>query len=869
MALPTPPRITNPIPNNPFYSPYSWVVDSFQGPLIVGSGLDVDPDDGTMSATPVTFAGVSNLFAGASISVNQPQGDVTVINTGVTSVLAGPNISVSANTGSVVIDTVIPPSVNTVLGTAPITITGTVTTPVVNVSQGSTAAAGVLQLYNNVDSTSNTLALTAAQGKYLQDQISALTLSGSNLVLAGTLDGSTGLVLTVTYSGTAQGFTVGAPLPLPAAANSRYFLILSSAGTFTPPGGAPITGTVGDWVISDGISWNFLDVGYDGTPATVINAGIVRLSTDAETQVGTSTTTAVTPASLQSKVSDSVSLASSSSIGSSLAVKTVYDLAAAAIPSACMTAKGVVLATETPGQAFSVVPVQDGYFLESDSTALGGVKWSPTGTVGTISTGTGLTGGPITGTGTIDLTDTGVIPGADWRSPNIVNNIDAQGRFTFIANGPGAVLEQDFWRGQGSLIAGGPFGYDSLAVGSNSQILSIDTTQPLKLKWITDCRGSVSSVATSTGLTGGPITTSGSVSLSDTAVVPGSYTAANITVDQKGRITSAQNGSVGVTAIYTGPDFVGGPVTSAGTIDLSTTGVTPGTYTNATITVDSKGRVSNVSSGTGTGAIPCSDLTAVGDLITASAPATPTALPVGNDSTILTANSLCALGIEWAVPAAVGGAPGVWHLSNDRMFCNNQGGNRFCSGVMVKSERYALNCSTFYRNPNFAPRANTSTSYPQDPSLCSAWYRQVNDKVWEVHWWVCFNEPSTSDRDQYWCDGDGAFAFMLPSEVPNIQLNTVGLPLVVPSPACSPGLIGTSCPGIRSTPSYPAPGGFAYRGVASDSWTQSPAPIPMTSRAFRFQVTDSSGLRKYIGCEWYEPANRCAIWSLYAQFQTV
>jgi hypothetical protein len=865
MALPTPPRITNPIPNNPFYSPYSWVVDSFQGPLIVGSGLDVDPDDGTMSATPVTFAGVSNLFAGASISVNQPQGDVTVINTGVTSVLAGPNISVSANTGSVVIDAIIPPSVNTVLGTAPITITGTVTTPVVNVSQGSTAAAGVLQLYNNVDSTSNTLALTAAQGKYLQDQISALTLSGSNLVLAGTLDGSTGLVLTVTYSGTAQGFTVGAPLPLPAAANSRYFLILSSAGTFTPPGGAPIAGTVGDWVISDGISWNFLDVGYDGTPATVINAGIVRLSTDAETQVGTSTTTAVTPASLQSKVSDSVSLASSSSIGSSLAVKTVYDLAAAAIPSACMTAKGVVLATEVPGQAFSVVPVQDGYFLESDSTALGGVKWSPTGTVGTISTGTGLTGGPITGTGTIDLTDTGVIPGAGWRSPDIVNNIDAQGRFTFIANGPAAILEQDFWRGQGSLIAGGPFGYDSLAVGSNSQILSIDTTQPLKLKWITDCRGSVSSVATSTGLTGGPITTSGSIALSDTAVVPGSYTAANITVDQKGRITSAQDGSVGVTAIYTGPDLVGGPVTSAGTIDLSTTGVTPGTYTNATITVDSKGRVSNVSSGTGTGAIPCSDLTAVGDLITASAPATPTALPVGNDSTILTANSLCALGIEWANPAAVGGAPGVWHLSNDRMF-----GYLRNSGQLVTSDWCATN-RTDWSPPNFSPSAGSGTAYPQDPSLCSAWYRQVNDQVWEVHWWVCFNEPSTSDRNEYWSRGCGSYVFNLPSEVPGC-LYKAGVANPLPTPAGFSGWFSSGNYGdipYGPMPSVPSPGGFAYRGATSDTWTQSPTPVPFHCRSIRFGVEDDGGIQKFMGCNWYEPANRCAIWSLYAQFQTV
>ena len=273
MALPVPPTVDNPIPNNPFYSLPAYITKGAYYPITVGAGLSVDPVTAVITSTGGGGGAVTSLIAGPGINVSSATGNVTVTNTGVTNILAGTGISISGGTGSVTINSL---------------TTGTV----IAINTGAGLTGGPI-------TTSGTIALTTTgvtPGTYTNATINVDGYGRISLASSGTSVSSVSGALPITVSA----------------------------------GANPVIGI---------------------NPASTTSCGAVLLS-------------------------DSINSTSSATAATSLALKTAYDIAIAAIPKSCITGKGALITGTAASTPVALSVGTNGQVLTACSACVGGLYWA-------------------------------------------------------------------------------------------------------------------------------------------------------------------------------------------------------------------------------------------------------------------------------------------------------------------------------------------------------------------------------------------------------------------------------------------------------------------------------------------------------------
>ena len=214
----------------------------------------------------------------------------------------------------------------------------------------------------------------------------------------------------------------------------------------------------------------------------------------------------------------------------------------------------------TTGALLSLVNSGTGFQVKTSSTAITSRSIAVTGTGLSITNGDGISGNPTialtgqvlnlanySGNGLLTISTAGTISTTFVQgAANQISVTDGNG----VSGTPtiGIANNPTLPGTAGVLLPSGSTGSRSVSPTNGTLRYNTDFTvleAYLNNTWSTLASGSgVTSIATGTGLTGGPITSTGTISIANTTVTAGSYAAATITVNAQGQITAASSTSI-------------------------------------------------------------------------------------------------------------------------------------------------------------------------------------------------------------------------------------------------------------------------------------------------------------------------------------
>ena len=180
--------------------------------------------------------------------------------------------------------------------------------------------------------------------------------------------------------------------------------------------------------------------------------------------------------------------------------------------------------------------ITDGTIADADisgSAAITDGKLATITTQGKVS-GNAISTGTIGGTTVIDTR------GSISSSGNIVATSFGSTRSDLRLNNSSNTAYVGF-KAPGTLAANKVWELPN-ADGSSGQVLQTDGSGVLS--WVSNTAGSITSITAGTGLSGGTITSTGTLSLATANLSPGSFTRATVTVDSYGRVTTASSGGL-------------------------------------------------------------------------------------------------------------------------------------------------------------------------------------------------------------------------------------------------------------------------------------------------------------------------------------